>query len=219
MKKKYRPLIGVILIILAVGLMIFWEAYGRNMMMNVEVIAAGRDINAGESCKAEDLVILSIPREAAVSEAISPEDISKFIGRKYKHDIGRNSQIAVNFFISKKNEIPEGLSLFQIKKDWIKNVSNSVRRGDTVSIYSYDGQNEPEYIGSYFLAFAKDGSGREVTELSGFDEPRILSRTNGISTPVEVEIAAGLEDYSAILKAVSKGCTLIIVQEGVSMYE
>ena len=219
MKKKYRPVLGAVLIALSVFLMIFWETAGRNMFFDIDVTAAGRDISAGEVCQAEDLVILSVPRGTAVSHGIAPGDINKYIGKKYKHDISQNSQITVNSFISDEKEIPEGMSLFHIKKEWIKNISNSMRKGDVVNIYSYDEQTEPVYIGRYYVAFAKDGSGREVTEKSGFEEPRILNRTGGISVPTDIEIAAELKDYTAIVKAVASGCTLILVQEGVSMYE
>ncbi|MDO4482683.1 MAG: SAF domain-containing protein [Bacillota bacterium] len=219
MKKKYRPVIGAVLIVLSVSLMIFWEAAGRNMLFDIELTAAGRDISAGEVCQAEDLIILSIPRSAAVSGGIVPEDISRYIGKKFKYDISKNSQLTVNSFISEEKEIPDGMSLFHLKKDWIKNISNSIRKGDTVSIYSYDELTEPVYIGKYYVAFVKDGSGREVTETTGFEEPRILYRTNGISVPTDVEIAAELKDYTSIVKAVASGCTLILVQEGVSVYE
>ena len=136
-----------------------------------------------------------------------------------KHDISKNSQISVNSFILQENEIEDDMSIFQIKSDWIGNMSSSVRKGDIVNIFACSGTDEPQLIGEFYVAFAKDGSGREVSETTGISEPRILERTNGISVPTGIEIAADLEDYTKIIRLVSSGKNLLVLQKGVSFSE
>lgn len=218
MSKKLKLIVGISLVTISVALMIFWEAEGRALVMNRDVIVAGRDLSAGEVCSGEDLVIRSIPKDAVIKDGVLPDGIQQYLGQKWKHDISENSQISVNSFLSEETEIPEGMSLFRIKKDWILNVSSSIRKGDTVRIYAY-GNQAASPLGTYYVAFVKDGSGREVTEITGFEEPRILQRTNGLALPAEVEIAAVLEDYTRILQTVMQGGTLIIEQKEVSLYE
>lgn len=219
MNKKVKLFLGLFLILISITTMIFWEAKGREMIMNQDILVAKRDIQAGEVCSQEDLAIISVTKNSVMTNSLNAANISQYIGKKFKHDINMNSQIPLNAFISGEKEIAEGMTLFKLRNDWIMNLSNSIRKGDYVKIYSCDYLNVPVYIGNYYVAFVKDSSGREVTETSGFSEPRILERTGGISVPSEVEIAATLEDYSKITSAVYSGSYLILMQEEVSMYE
>ena len=219
MNKKLMVIIGVSLIMLSAVMMIFWEAQGRELVMNKKVIAAERDISAGEEFSSDNIKIISVPKEVVVENVVFPDQISEYIGKKFKYDISRNSQISVDSFILQEKKITDSMSIFQIKKDWISNISSSVRKGDLIDIYACNDQSEIQYLGEFYVAFSKDGSGREVTETTGFSEPRIIERTNGISVPTDIEIAAVLDDYTLITKAVNEGKRLIIMQKGVSMYE
>lgn len=219
MNKRIMVFAGLFLILVSVVMMIFWETQGRELVMNKKVIAAGRDISAGEECSDENITVLSIPKDAVAEDAVSPDQLNEYIGKKFKYDISKNSQISVDSFILQEKEISENMSIFQIKKDWISNISSSVRKGDTVLIYGCDEQSETQYLGEFYVAFSKDGSGREVTETTGFDEPRILKRTNGISVPSDIEVIAALEDYIQVTKTINSGKKLIILQKGVSFYE
>lgn len=219
MNKRIMVVIGISLILISVVFMVFWETQGRELVMNKKVIAAGRDISAGEEFRPDNITVLSIPKDVIISDALLPEEFNEYLGKKFKHDISKNSQISVNSFILQENEIEDDMSIFQIKSDWIGNMSSSVRKGDIVNIFACSGTDEPQLIGEFYVAFAKDGSGREVSETTGISEPRILERTNGISVPTGIEIAADLEDYTKIIKLVSSGKNLLVLQKGVSFSE
>lgn len=219
MNKRIMVVIGLSLILISAVFMIFWETQGRELVMNKKVIAAGRDISAGEEFGPDNITVLSVPKELVISDSITAEHINEYLGKKFKYDISKNSQISVDSFILQENEIKEDMSLFQIKKDWIINLSSSVRKGDMVEIYACEGIDDPEYLGEYYVAFVKDGSGREVSETTGISEPRILERTNGIAVPSYIEIAADLQDYAKITKHISSGKNLLILQKGVSFNE
>lgn len=219
MKKRIMVFIGLSLIILSAVFMVFWESQGRDLIMNKKVVVADRDISAGEIMDPNCIKIISIPKDVVISDHISPENIDEYMGKTFKYDLSNNSQISVNSFILEHKELLPNTGLFQIKKDWIYNLSSSVRKGDTIDIYSIDDQGEVKYIGEYYVAFSKDGSGREVTETTGFKEPRILERIHGTSVPADIEIAASLEDFEIINRDISLGKKLIIMQKGVSFYE
>lgn len=219
MSKKIKVTAGIFLIALSAALMIIWENGGRAAVFNDDVLVTTRPIHAGEILAPEDLKSLSLAQEGIMADCITPENAEKYIGKTLKYDINENSQIAVNSFISGDNKLEDGMTIFHIKSSWIKNLSSSVRSADRVSIYAYTPASGAVSVGTYYTAFVKDGNGREVIESTGFSEPRILKRTSGLYVPVEIEIAAKLSDYIRIVSYVEQGYTLIIMQEGVSIYE
>ena len=219
MTGKLKLVLGIILILLSIAFMYFWETNGRNILMNEEVVVTAAPLEAGAVLGSDKIKIASVPKDAVSENCLTPEDLGDYIGKTLKYGLNANSQIAVNSFISGENPVTGEMSLFEIRPSWIKNLSSSVRSGDRITIYGYMPGNPGLNLGSYYTAFVKDGSGREVVESSGTAQPEILKRTGGLYVPVEIEIAAKLSDYTKILSYVESGWTLIIVQDGVNSYE
>lgn len=219
MTGKLKLAAGIFLIVLAAAAMVFWETSGRALVMNDDVVVTARQIEAGEVLKTEDLRVASVPRENLMEDCITPANIGDYIGQTLKYGLNSNSQIAVNSFISGEKQISENMSIFRINASWIKNLSSSVRSGDRVRIYAYAAGTSAANLGSYYVAFVKDGAGREVVEASGFSQPEILKRTTGVYVPETIEIAATLSDYTQLVSSIERGCSLIIMQEGVSALE
>ncbi len=215
--RKVKVIIGIALIIISAGLMIFWEAYGRAMLLNEDILVSSTDIKAGEICKAENFSVISVSKGARIKNGITPDTVSKYYGRKYKHNINANSQVSSDSFVAEE-DFEEGNGIFVIKSEWIMNISSSLRKGDRIKIYATDYSNA-DYLGSYYVAFVKDSGGREITELSGIDEPKILNRTSGIALPSMIEISGTLEDYLKVVRCVAGGRQLILEQEEVTVYE
>lgn len=219
MSKRIKVMAGIFLIALSAALMILWESGGRAAVFNDDVLVTVRPVRAGEVLAAGDVKTLSIPKEGVMADCITPANSKEYIGKTLKYDINKNSQISVDSFISGDNSVEEGMTVFRLKASWIKNLSSSVRSQDRVDIYAYMPSSGAVSLGNYYTAFVKDTNGREVVEATGFSEPRILKRTGGLYVPAEIEIAAKLTDYVKILSYIEQGYSLIIMQEGVSIYE
>ncbi|MFA7462601.1 MAG: hypothetical protein WCY59_05630, partial [Anaerovoracaceae bacterium] len=57
---KRKTVLGLFLMIFSLGVMVFWEVRGRDALLLTPVLAASRDIAAGESVLAQDLTTIHV---------------------------------------------------------------------------------------------------------------------------------------------------------------
>ena len=200
MARLFKPIIGVLLIIMAIGLLIFWEVEGRDAMMMEKVLVAEQDILPGTKVNPGMFREVGILSENMIKSGMNINQVSSLNGKISNQIILMNSQISKRFFSDNNSEINKGYGVYLIKSDWIFSVSSSLRKGDMVDIYSFDGKTK---LGIFRVAFVKDMQGKEVIDEKipdGYKE--ILDRVNGSEVVNELEIISTLQNYSIVLEYV-----------------
>ncbi|MCL1810063.1 MAG: SAF domain-containing protein [Clostridiales bacterium] len=218
--KKTKQVIGALLIVFAIAAMVYWETAGRDQIMTEKVLVAGADIAKGEKITGQLLSAASAIPETVVAGALKPDEINKVEGKVAAQAVAKNQQISDSLLSDPGEEEADKLSPYLIKSDWIDSRSSSLRRGDTVGIYSRNGDT---LIGEFEVVYVKDASDKEITDIvsedlsyvrQGKPERGVRDRAHGSGVVDHIEILAELYEYQRILKFVElKEEKLLIVQK------
>lgn len=215
--RKIKLFIGILLMILSISSLLFWEMEGRDVILLEPVLVAKEDIAENTKLDASLFVVKGIPRENLLEGALRERDLKVLTGRQSRGDILKNSQLTWRAVWEKDFFLKEEESVFVIQPQWIAMRSSALRKDDWVDIYRADGS---EKIGTYKVAFVKDSADREVKDLSVTGEigreENWLYRTDSTSVINHIEIISTLADYIKILHTVAgeEAGTLIILQKG-----
>lgn len=221
---KFRSLLGLALIVLAVAGLVYWEMDGRERLLTDTVLVAAMDIQENMILSSAMIAQIGVTHEAKISGALGPKAIALLTAKRAKQFIPKNAQLSENFLYQDDFYIKEGESLFVIKPDWISMMSSAIRQGDKVGLYDQDGLSK---LGSFSVAFVKDAAIREVRdsalEVDGSvvgsadvsTADKVLRRTDGTSVSTHIEIIATLKDYQRILQHVGglNPRKIMIIQE------
>ena len=208
---KWKSIAGIILVVLSVAAMYFWETKGRDSFLLMPVLAAAKDIDAGTVVSEEHFTVLRVPPETAASAAMMPSAAIHVLGLRATRHIRRNEQVAKEDFGSETAQIPEGKSVYVLPQSWIYSRSSSLRAGDNVWIFSMP---EKKPLGCYTLAFVRDNAEQEVLDTnlpSG-----VLERTAPSSIISSLEILCTEQEYFDLFDEVQQAgpASLLIVMEG-----
>jgi hypothetical protein len=218
--RKLKPILGVILILLSIAGIFFWEMKGREAVMTDQVLVAREEIQEGTAVNASMFVAKGVPKSNLLIGALTPMDVAVIHGKVASQFIAKNDQIIMEYFRDDEFFLEGNESIFVIDPDWIAMRSSSLRKGDVVDIYGDSGSG---LIGTYRIAYVKDESEREVKnageEASGSEAANILERPDGTSVIDHIEIITTYREYENLVSCVngSAGTTpaaLIIVQRG-----
>jgi len=214
---KLKTAAGIVLILIAVIALLFWEAEGREMLLMDKVLVADADMKAGETLDPGRFRPVSVPTGSLVDGALRPGDAGMLDGKEAAVDIIKGAQLSLRYLTDPGAAPKPETSCFVIRNEWIYMCTSSLRRGDAVLIVSADGK---AVIGLYPVAYVKDGDGREVTDSSsgmysftgaGGESERVNS-----SAPIHhVEISCELDEYRRILDycAGKAGAPLMLVRK------
>ena len=215
--QNLKTTMGIVLVILAIVALLFWEAEGRRLILMDEVLVASADVKIGEQISAGMFNTISVPVGTLVEKAVTPENAKSIEGKEASVSIIKGAQLS-QLYLRNINESPNPpTSFFTIRHEWIYMCSSSLRRGDKVLLTSADGKN---ILGKYMVAYVKDGDGREVTSISsglysfaGSDDSD--ERVNTSSPIHQVEIECELKDYRRILDYCTGriGPSLMLIRE------
>ena len=215
---KLKTIFGIILVLIAVTALLFWEAEGREMLLMETVLVLENDVKAGEKLHPGLLRTVSVPSGSLVDGALTPDDTYILENKEAAVDIVSGAQLSSRYLRGVDEKPKPETSFFIIRNEWIYMCTSSLRRGDDVKITSADGKT---VIGTYEVAFVKDGDGREVTDsTSGMysftssgsgDSDRVNS-----SAPIHhIEIICELNEYRRIIDFCSDktGAPLMLVRK------
>ena len=214
---KFKTVLGVVLVLLAIAALLFWEAEGREMMLMDPVLIADGDVKAGDAIDGAKFRVASVPSGTLVDGAVSPRDAALLDGKAASVDIVKGSQLSMRYLRDRDEAPKPDTSCFVIRNEWISMCTSSLRRGDVVIVASADGRME---LGRFPAAYVKDGDGREVTDASSgmysFTGTGGVSDRVNTSAPIHhVEIECELRDYRRILDycAGKAGAPLMLIRE------
>jgi len=213
---KLKTALGIVLIMIAVTALLFWEAEGREMLLMDTVLVADGDLKEGDRLGPERFRAVSVPVGSLVDGALSPHDAAHSYGKEANTDIIDGAQLSTRYLREADEKPKPETSYFLIRNEWIYMCTSALRRGDQVLITSADGRN---VIGLYPVAFVKDGDGREVVDASSgmysFTSAGETERVNSTAPIHHVEIKCELSEYRRILDfcADKAGAPLMLVRK------
>ncbi len=190
-----RALAGIIVIIVGLALLFYWESSGREQMQYEQVICASAAIQKGQTITDELLTTKALPKDCLISGALKNE--AELIGTVAAQYIPAQAQISREMIYTDDFYIDtdRGESIYKLPADWIDNRSAAIRRGDTVEIYLADGKRK---VGEYMVAYVKDAQEREVSSIAGQEYADMLNRTDATGVIDHIEIIATQEEYAAL---------------------
>ena len=208
---KWKSIAGIILVVLSVAAMYYWETKGRDSFLLAPVLAAAKEIEEGKIVSEEDFTVLRVPPETVAAATLSPSEAVHIYGLRANRPIRRNQQVAKEDFGSMQAQVPEGKSVYVLPESWIYSRSSSLRAGDSVQIYSMP---EKKLIGTFTLAFVRDNAEQEVQDTnlpSG-----VLERTAPSSIISNLEILCTQQEYFELFDEVQLAgpASLLVVMEG-----
>lgn len=189
MKRFIRPLISILLIMGAAGLVFLWEFYLNDRINTTPVVVAAKDIEKNQVIGSTDIKIIRLKTELAVDQPIT--DPKLIIGLETSQFVAKGNQF-VEVMLDRHGLEPNSNQLiYSIPKDWIYSSPGSLRRKDKVYIYAIfdekrklngvpsdrqdslrgsqtviNNTQSPEVrqplLGNLVVAYAKDSSNQEV---------------------------------------------------------
>jgi hypothetical protein len=203
-------------VLVAVLALVSWEAFGRELILMDQVLVAKREIQPNETLSPELFRTAAVPRDAIVEDAVSPGAEEQLDGKLSGSVIPEGGQLSERYLIGPEELENANRSFFVIPGSWIFMRSSALRRGDTVDIVSSDGKTK---LGTYRVAFVKNGSDKEITEVAGgngvFTGKDARDRTEGSDLIDHVEIVAEQKDYLRIKEFAeqSSSPSLLLIQQ------
>lgn len=215
--KILRPVLGVVLIMVSVTALLWWENTGREQLIMNSVMVAKNNIQRGSVITEQDFIEIKNISESTIPGAITPKTFYKIQGFVAQQYIPKYSQVISKMFIKKDKLLLDGYSIFPIKDVWIGSRSSSLRKGDTIDLFDEKGQL---YVGTFKIAYVKDSNEQEVVETERNLSNDILQRNFSSSTISHVEIIASLEEYQKIWNlAEEQGVKFLLIQRGEGLNE
>lgn len=221
MKNLIKGFLGIILIIIAVGSIFYWEVYGRENLLYENIVVLTEDVNKNKVITKDMIAYEKREGSHLVKGVIL--DGNKIIGKASTGYIPKGVQLVDEYFEDHNLVLDNNEYIFQIPTEWVKAFPNSLRRGDKVFFYevSQGKQNfnategeiilknkealEKEPIASATVAYVKDSANREVITLGD------NNRYDGSSKISEIEIVANLEMVNLLRESVNNNKLFIIM--------
>lgn len=210
---RWKSWIGVLLIVLSVIGLVFWELQGRESFLMKPILVAAEELPAGTVVSAQSFTVVRVPENVILEGALSAEAAASLYGKSLREKVAKNQQISEHCFMEAGQVIKKEESIFVLPGEWLAMRSSSLRRGDWIRLYGASTLSE---IGVYRIAFAKDQTEQEVVDAQGGLPVNILDRTTGTGQINGLEIIATLPEYGNIRAAAASEGGLLAVQEAFS---
>ncbi|GMQ57123.1 hypothetical protein AN1V17_15180 [Vallitalea sediminicola] len=227
MKNFVKGLMGIILIVIAIGSIFYWEVYGRESLLYKDIIVLIEDVNKNEIITSNMVQYQKREESSLIDDPII--DANNIIGKAANNYIPKGVQLVDKYFQNPNLVLDEDEYIFKIPLEWIKAFPESLRRGDIIYFYevsegtgteietynSTEGEIainnkkalENESITSATVAYVKDGANREVITLSEEE------RYNGSSKINEIEIITDLDTVNLLRNSINDEKVFIIMYQ------
>lgn len=221
---KIKGYIGILLILVAIGGIYFWEIYGREQLLYSNVYVASQDLPPNTPLTRDKLTLVKIEQERLVRGAITDvQTLSEIEGYEAKHFIPANSQIVKDSFDIPEIVLNENEYICSIPTDWIKAFPQSLRRKDKVAIFAVTGSSNEKVsdtrviqqliegkkpLFNTIVVYVKDGSNREVRDISESGQ-----RMDASSKINNIEVVMNPEDFEIMNKFYESGYRFVFMYQ------
>lgn len=128
-----KTLIGVLLILVAVAGIYYWETIGQRELNYTNTLVMAQDVKAGTEVTADMLGYASISRDSIIGAAITnPDDV---LGKVTTGYVPKGAQLVSGYFTEKSSYVADDQYIFSIPSDWVYWYPSTLRKGDTVYLY------------------------------------------------------------------------------------
>lgn len=137
--QRLRGIAGIVLMILFLAVIYFWESIGREKLLYESVLVVNKDVNKGDVITKETLGYMKTEETKFIKDAI--RDPKEVLGKQATHFIPAKAQIHKTYIddgviTTKKDEL-----IFRIPNDWLVAIPSSIRRKDEIILYSINEDN------------------------------------------------------------------------------
>ncbi|GKU76165.1 hypothetical protein L3i20_v205620 [Paenibacillus sp. L3-i20] len=138
----------------------------------IAVVVPARFISAGERIERGDVELARRPYEVFSDEMVTELDLA--VGKEAAIPLGKG-EVILNWKFNDHHLQPRGEeSTFQIPKDYIRSVSNGIRAGDRVVLYTSGNEDESRRIFQQAVVVASVKSSGNV-EIDNLEQSHLLS--------------------------------------------
>lgn len=216
---KIKAYIGILLILLSVASIIYWEQYGREYLLYKDILVVKEDVPP-------KLIITESNIDEYFSYAKREETMlvkgyitnkKDIIGLQSIQFIAKNSQVCLRYFEDSRIVLDDNQYIFKIPRDWLLAFPSSLRRKDSAYLYaidnidgdtkqlSYQRKNVGDQITRVTVAYVKDSANREVLSIDK------TNRLDGTSKIVDIEVIVTLEQINKIKELCLNGKSIIML--------
>lgn len=214
---KLKGLLGILLIIMAISLIYYWENYGREHFLYKEVIIAKKDIYRNERITNQNITTVML-EETNIPKGV----VSKYtdiLGKEAKQFIPQNAVIDDRYLANEGMTLSKDQFIFRIPNDWIADYPGSLRRGDDVYLYpvkrieKFKAQQpmiETELsVIMLKVAYVKDSGNREVKNI----ENEKIKRLDATSSIHSIEVMITEEQLKSLEEIYGEGYRFLLMYQ------
>ena len=209
--RKFKSILGVLLLVLSICFFVFWELEGRNSFMYKEVVVLKDSIEKGTLVTQDLLMKTYVDASSVVENSVNDETV--VLGLEAKHFIPKNSQIVREYFDSPEIVVDDNEKIMKLPENLLYSFPQTLRRKDIVYFYPVSGTGEgqgqvmhKEPVVSAVVAYVKDSANREVLSI---DESRLV----GSSVISSIEVILSQEDFRYLEEYVNKGFSFTLMYQ------
>lgn len=155
---KRRRIIGIGVILLTAALVFGWEKWGKDALMYEEIPVLRNNVEAGTVISEDDLEYIRYNREGL--DFIEKKDAEKLFGMETAHFVHGGVPLFKEYFRNPRlsGNMEKGRFQLRLSSDWIDSVSEDVKRGSAVNIYTGGSYVTAAYAASGW----EDGRGVDI---------------------------------------------------------
>ena len=207
--RKFKSILGVLLLVLSICFFLFWELEGRNSFMYKEVVVLKDSMRQGTLVTQDLLMKTYVDASSIVENSVNDESV--VLGLEAKHFVPKNSQIVREYFDSPEIVVDDNEKIMKLPENWLYSFPQTLRRKDIVYFYPVSGKGQgqvmyKEPVVSAVVAYVKDSANREVLSI---DESRLV----GSSVISSIEVILSQEDFRYLEEYVNKGFSFTLMYQ------
>ncbi len=220
---RIKGILGVLMIISAVGIIIYWENIGREELLYKEIIIAKEDIHKNDMITEENITFAKIEKNMITDHtALEREQV---LNKESKQFIPQKSIIDLRYLGEPELLIHDDEYIMKIPGGWIHECPDSLRRGDHIFLYpillsteQFPGDEsalkeevvfKKAPVAEMIVAYVKDSGNREVVN-AGNEKSERLDGTAGIDS---IEVIISLDIIEELLDLYEKGYKFIALYQ------
>lgn len=186
-------LAGLMLVIVALSLMVFWEFWGRENIAYDRILVLKEPLPAHSLIKEEDLTSKRV--EYPSENAIKEENMKSLIGMETCQYVAEDVELRMEYFTNPKFATDEelGNGSMALSLDWLLSNPQTLARGDEITVYSNGTK-----IGEATIGHVRDSSNNEIVFQGS-------SRENSSGVVSYIEIISDTGILTEIAKMASEG--------------
>ena len=198
------PLIGLILIVVVLSVIWFWETAGREHFLYEKRLVLTQDIEKGTLIEESMLAYQSYEKNIIFKDAIN--DVNEIIGLEAATYIPKGTLLHQKYFEPSAVTLLEDQYIVRIPTDWIYSLPNTLRRKDCISLYLIGKQGgTSEILFKTEIAYVKDSMNREIVDASNKE------RLDGTGVISEISLVLSIDQLQQLESAVKENNKVIIM--------